>query len=146
LFLQAPPHIDYDQSKLRLILISRRTWNYHKSSGERADRGIPKVRPERRSTMSKRTEYEDSVRQKFAELEQEIDKLKEQLKSAEAELLPEHRAKFEGLHQIQMKAKQKLSDLLEASDEAFEGLQEGIEHYYKAVGNEMMSYQVKRDD
>ena len=96
--------------------------------------------------MSKRTEYEDSVRQKFAELEQEIDKLQEQLKSAEAELLPEHRAKFEGLHQIQMKAKQKLSDLLEASDEAFEGLQEGIEHYYKAVGNEMMSYQVKRDD
>ena len=96
--------------------------------------------------MSKRADYEDKVRQRFAELEAEIDGLKEKLKSAESELLPEHHSKFEGLHNLQNRIREKLSELLAASDEAFEELQEGMEHYYKAVGNEMMSYQVKRDD
>lgn len=96
--------------------------------------------------MSKRAEYEESVKKKFAELEQEIESLKEKLKGAEAELLPEHHGTFENLHEYHTKAKEMLSELLEASDDVFEGLQEGIEHYYKAVGNEMMSYQVKRDD
>ncbi len=96
--------------------------------------------------MSKRAEYEETVKQRFAELEAEIDRLKEQLTNAEAELLPEHHSKFEGLHDLQSKVRGKLSELLAASDEAFEELQEGMEHYYKAVGNEMMSYQVKRDD
>jgi len=61
-------------------------------------------------------------------------------------LLPEHHDKFEGLHELQSKAKTKLTEFLHSSDETFEEMREGIESYYRSVGNEMMSYQVKRDD
>ena len=90
--------------------------------------------------MSKRKLYEDQVREKLKELEGEVDKLKAKIESTEAELLPEHHSKIESLHALQAETKAKFDELLEAGDEAWEELQDGVEKYWKALGNELKAY------
>lgn len=91
--------------------------------------------------MSKRKAYEEQVREKLKELEAEVDRLKEQIKSTEAELLPEHHSKLETLHSLQEETKAKFNELVDASDEAWEELQDGVEKYWKALGNELKAYE-----
>jgi|FLOH01.1.fsa_nt_gi chromosome segregation ATPase len=90
--------------------------------------------------MSKRKLYEDQVREKLQQLEGEIDRLKQQIKNAETELLPERHSKIESLHSLKEETKEKFQELLAASDDAWEELQEGVEHYWKALGNELKAY------
>lgn len=90
--------------------------------------------------MSKRKLYEDQVREKLKELEAEVDKLKAKIENTEAELLPEHHSKIEALHALQEETKAKFSELLESGDEAWEGLQGGVEKYWRALGNELKAY------
>lgn len=96
--------------------------------------------------MSKRKLYEDQVREKLRELEAEVDKLKAKIENTEADLLPEHRSKMEALHSLQEETKAKFSELLEAGDEAWEGLQDGVEKYWRALGNELKAYEGDSSD
>jgi len=105
-------------------------------AGERA--GEP---PERSLGMSSRKEYEEKVKAKLAELEAEIDRLRDQVKNAEAELLPEHHSRIENLHALKEKAMEKFSELVEASDESWEHLQQGMEHYWESLGNELKAFE-----
>lgn len=91
--------------------------------------------------MSRRREYEEKVKAKLAELEVEIDRLRDQVKSAEAELIPEHHSKIEELHALKETAKQKFSELVEASEESWEHLQQGMEHYWESLGNELKAFE-----
>lgn len=90
--------------------------------------------------MSRRKLYEEQVREKLRELEAEVDRLKAQIKSTEAELLPEQHSKMESLHSLQEETKAKFGELVEASDEAWEELQDGVEQYWRALGNELKAY------
>ena len=46
------------------------------------------------------------------------------------------------LHELKEEAKEKFDELLEAGDEACEKLQEGVEHYWNAPGNELKAFEV----
>jgi chromosome segregation ATPase len=96
--------------------------------------------------MSSRKQYEEKVKQKLQELELEIEKLKAQLKEVEAELVPEHHEKFQELHALQNKAKQKFDELVEAGDDAFESLQENMEEYWSSLGREIKAFDIKFQD
>ncbi|MDA1369698.1 MAG: hypothetical protein O2971_02920 [Proteobacteria bacterium] len=91
--------------------------------------------------MSRRKEYEENVQEKLKELEAEIVKLKCHVKEVEAELLKKHHKKFEELHILQAKAKDKFAELLEAGDDAFDHLQENMEEYWNSVGREMKAFE-----
>lgn len=90
--------------------------------------------------MSNRKEYEKKVKEKLEELEKEVDALREKISSAGAELAPEQHPKVETLHKLKEEAKEKFNELLEAGDDAWENLQEGVEHYWTALGNELKAF------
>ena len=90
--------------------------------------------------MGSRQEYEQEVKKKLEDLEREIEALRGKVKSAEAELNPEHHNRVDKLHELKEEAKEKFDELLEAGDDAWEDLQEGVEHYWKALGNELKAF------
>jgi peptidoglycan hydrolase CwlO-like protein len=90
--------------------------------------------------MSGRKEYEQKVKQKLEDLEREIDALREKVKSTEAELTSDHHGRMEKLHELKEEVADKIDDLLEAGDDAWEEIQEGVEHYWKALGNELKAF------
>jgi uncharacterized protein (UPF0335 family) len=90
--------------------------------------------------MLNRKQYEAEVQKKLHALEKEIDDLKDKLKEVEADLTPEHHDRLKELLALKDKIAHKMSELLKSSDEAWEEVQTGLEHYWKAVGNEMKSY------
>jgi hypothetical protein len=100
----------------------------------------------RRTSMSQRHEIEEKVRQKLKELESEIESLREQLEGITAELLPDHEDRFKKLHALHDKSCNKLDELLEASDESFEAVQETMEEYWSSVGREMRAFDLKLRD
>jgi molecular chaperone GrpE (heat shock protein) len=90
--------------------------------------------------MSNRREYEQRVKARFEELEAEIEVLRKHVLDAEAELGPEHHRRVLELQQLKETAKEKMHELLDASDDAWESLQGGMEHYYTALGNELKAF------
>lgn len=90
--------------------------------------------------MSKRREYEEQVRAKLAKLEAEVDAIKKDIEAAESELTSEHHSKLEKVSELSDRVGDKLEELAEAGEDSWEHLQEGIEHYYQALGNEVKSF------
>lgn len=90
--------------------------------------------------MSRRKNYEAEVKAKLEDLERDIDVLRAKVKQAERELAPEHHKQVEKLARLKDEARVKLHELLQASDDAWEGLQEGVEHYWTALGNEVKAF------
>lgn len=91
--------------------------------------------------MLNRKLYETELQRKIQSLEQQIEELKDKLENVEEELAAEHHDRLEELHKLRDKIKHKTVELMKASDEVWEDVQEGLEHYWKAVGNEMKSYE-----
>jgi len=91
--------------------------------------------------MSSRKDYEAKVRAKMAELEAEVERLQLHIKQTEEELLPEHHEKMDEIKELASKARGKLAELAEASDDSWEHLQEGLEHYWKSLGNELKAFE-----
>ena len=90
--------------------------------------------------MSKRREYEEMVRAKLAKLEAEVDALKKEIEATESELTAEHHSKLEKVGELSGQVRAKLQELAEAGEDSWEHLQEGIEHYYQALGKEVNSF------
>lgn len=91
--------------------------------------------------MSRRREYEEQVRARLLELEAEVDDLKQKIQQAEAELAPQHHSKLEDIRALQKKFVAQLEELAEASDESWEHLKDGLEHYWSALGKELKSFE-----
>lgn len=91
--------------------------------------------------MSGRREYEDRVRVRLAELEAEVDSLKQKIKQAESELAPAHHSRLEDIQALKHKVAAKLDELAEASDESWEHLKDGVEHYWAAIGQELKAFE-----
>ena len=89
--------------------------------------------------MSHRKKFEESLKAKLEQLEQDIDALKAKVKDVEDDL--EHEEKVEKLHDMKEEARERLHELMEASDDAWEDLQEGAEHYWTALGNEVKAFE-----
>lgn len=91
--------------------------------------------------MSKRKDVEKEMRQKLDSLEAEIERLRMQIDTVEAERAAEQHRRIQALLELKAKARSKFAEMLDASEEAWEEVQSGLEHYWSAVGNEMKSYE-----
>lgn len=91
--------------------------------------------------MNTRKQYEQEVKARFVELEEEIDKLREKVKQSEQELFPEHRKRMDELRALRDKLKIRYHELLEAGDDAWDDVQKGVEHYWDAVGRELKAFE-----
>ena len=90
--------------------------------------------------MLSRREHEREMELKLLNLEKEVEELKKELTAVELELSAEQHKMLQKMQDLKDKTNKKVHDLLNASDEAWEEMQKGLEHYWKAVGNEMKSY------
>ncbi|NKB33638.1 MAG: hypothetical protein GKR91_11125 [Pseudomonadales bacterium] len=96
--------------------------------------------------MSQRKQYEVKVKQKLEDLEREIDKLKDQVEEMAEDLVSEEHENLQKLQALSKKTRGKFEELLEASDEAFETMQDNLEEYWASVGREMKAFDVKVND
>ena len=89
--------------------------------------------------MTSRKEYEKKVKSRLEELERDIEHLKVKVRTAEADLTEQ--ARVAKLHAMKEEAKEKLDELLNAEDDAWEDLQTGLESYWRSLGNELKAYE-----
>ncbi len=89
--------------------------------------------------MSSRKNYEEKLKFKLEQLERDIEELMAKVKDVEDDL--EHEKKVEKLRDMKDEARKRLHQLMKASDDAWEDLQEGAEHYWSALGNEVKAFE-----
>jgi len=86
--------------------------------------------------MGKKTEYEKKLQIQLDEFSAEIDRLKARADKAEE---PWHRQQVEMVQEKHRQAKEKLAELGDAGDDAWEDMKEGITTAWNAVGNAVKS-------
>lgn len=91
--------------------------------------------------MKTRKEYEKAAKARLEALETDIKQLRKKAGNAKAEFISGHKEQLDKLHELNVKAREKFDELLDASEEVYEEAQEGLEQYWKALGNEIKSYE-----
>ena len=84
-------------------------------------------------------EYEKKLEAQLAKWNAEIDKLQAQAEQAEAETRREYYDQIEKIRELQESARQKLSQLKNAGDEAWEDLKSGAELARDALASAVKS-------
>jgi chromosome segregation ATPase len=88
---------------------------------------------EEETTMSKKTEYEEKLQTQLDEFSAEIDRLKARADKTEADAEPWHHKQVEALQEKHKLAKEKLGELRESGDDAWEDLKDGIASAWDSV-------------
>jgi len=83
--------------------------------------------------MSNREAYEQKLQAKLDERQAEIDKLKARAKGAEADARIEHQKEIDDLEAQRDEARQKLAELREAGDDAWEDVKDGAERAWNSL-------------
>jgi predicted nucleic acid-binding Zn-ribbon protein len=83
--------------------------------------------------MSKKIEYEKKLQTQLDEFGTEIEKLKSRADKTEADAEPWHHKQIEGLQEKHKLAKEKLGELRNAGDDAWEDMKEGISSAWDSV-------------
>ena len=83
--------------------------------------------------MSKKVEYERKLQTQLDEFSAEIDGLKARADKAEDDAEPWHQKQIEALQKKHKLAKEKLAELRESSDDAWEDLKDGIASAWDSV-------------
>ncbi|HEQ98633.1 MAG TPA: coiled coil domain-containing protein [candidate division Zixibacteria bacterium] len=89
--------------------------------------------------MGKKDDYERELQARLDEFSAEIERLKERADKAEADAQPWHRKQIEALQEKHGLAKEKLDELRESSDDAWEDMKVGIATAWDSVGNALKS-------
>ena len=89
--------------------------------------------------MSMKEAYEQKLQAQLDEWSAEIDKLKAKADGAEADAQLEYYKKIEGLRSMQETATNKLTELKDAGDDAWEDLKAGIDSAWDSLGNALKS-------
>lgn len=89
--------------------------------------------------MSKKMEYENKLQTQLDEFNAEIEKLKSRADKTEADAEPWHHKQIEILQEKHKMAKEKLDELRESSDDAWEDLKDGIASAWDSVGMALKS-------
>lgn len=89
--------------------------------------------------MSMKDAYVKKLQSKLAEWNAEIDKLKAKADSADADVQLEYYKKIEELRTMQDEANQKLDDLREASDDAWEDIKAGVDSAWDSLSRSVKS-------
>ena len=99
----------------------------------------PKLNKIRKKIMSMKEAYEKKLKAQFDEWGSEIDKLKAKADKAEADAQSDYYKKIEELRTKQEVANKKLSELKEASEDAWVDLKAGIESAWDSLSNALKS-------
>jgi archaellum component FlaC len=89
--------------------------------------------------MSMKEAYEQKLQAQLDEWSAEIDKLKAKSDNAEADAQLEYYKQIEELRSMQETAGNKLTELKDAGDDAWEDLKVGIESAWYSLGNALKS-------
>ncbi|MEX2480056.1 MAG: coiled coil domain-containing protein [Gammaproteobacteria bacterium] len=89
--------------------------------------------------MDKKEAYEKKLRAQLDEWSAEIDKLKAKADGAEVDAQLKYQEQIDELRAMQKSANEKLAELKEASDSAWEGLKHGIENAWDSLGKAVNS-------
>jgi len=89
--------------------------------------------------MSMKEAYEQKLQAQLDEWGAEIDKLKAKAESAEADAQLEHYKRIEELRSMQESAANKIAELKDAGDDAWEDLKAGIDSAWDSLGNALKS-------
>lgn len=89
--------------------------------------------------MSMRDAYEQKLHAQLDEWSSEIDKLKAKADNAKADARLEYRKQIEELRSMREAATNKLAELKDAGDDAWEDLKAGIEVAWGSLGNALKS-------
>ena len=84
--------------------------------------------------------YEKKLQAQLDEWSADIDKLKAKADSAEADVQLEYYKQIEELRSMQETAVDKLIELKDASDDAWEDIKAGIESTWDSLGNALNSF------
>ncbi|WP_163558212.1 coiled coil domain-containing protein [Halomonas sp. NO4] len=87
--------------------------------------------------MSNREVYEQKLQAKLDEWQAEIDKLKARARGAEADARIEHEKEIDDLEARRDEARQKLSELREAGDDAWEDVKAGAERAWDSLSESL---------
>ena len=85
--------------------------------------------------MSKRTKYINSVEKKLREWDKEIEKLETRGEQAEAEVKAGYQEQLRELREQRADAEQKLKELQQAGDEAWDELKNGLEKSFDSLSS-----------
>lgn len=89
--------------------------------------------------MSMKDAYEQKLQAQLDEWGAEIDKLKAKADNAEADAQLEYYKQIEELRSMQETATNKLAELKDAGDDAWEDLKAGIDSAWDSLGNSLKS-------
>ena len=89
--------------------------------------------------MNMKEAYEQKLQAKLDEWGAEIDKLKAKADNAEADAQLEYYKRIEELRTMQESATNKLAELKDAGDDAWEDLKAGIESAWDSLGSALKS-------
>lgn len=89
--------------------------------------------------MSAKEAYVKKLKAQLDEWSSEIDKLQAKAKNAEADTQLEYNKQIEELRSMQEKATNKLTELKDAGDDAWEDLKAGMENAWESLGNAVKS-------
>lgn len=89
--------------------------------------------------MSMKDAYEQKLQAQLDEWGAEIDKLKAKADNAEADAQLEYYKQIEELRSMQETATNKLAELKDAGDDAWEDLKAGIDSAWDSLGNALKS-------
>ena len=89
--------------------------------------------------MSMKESYEKKLQAQLDEWSADIDKLKARADKAEANVQIAYYKQVEELRSLQKTASQKLANLKDAGDDAWEDLKTGIEKTWDKLGHELKS-------
>ena len=89
--------------------------------------------------MSMKEAYEQKIKAQLDEWSAEIDKLKAKADSAEGDVQLEYYKQIEELRTMQETASNKLTELKDAGDDAWEDLKAGIDSAWDSLGNALKS-------
>jgi uncharacterized coiled-coil DUF342 family protein len=89
--------------------------------------------------MNMKEAYQKKLQAKLDEWKAEIDKLKAKADGAEADVQLEYYKQIEELKAMQESVKTKITELKEASDDAWEELKVGIDSALKSLSNAIKS-------
>lgn len=89
--------------------------------------------------MSMKKEYERKLQAQLDEWNAEIDKLKAQAEGEKADKKIEYYEQIDTLKSMQANANEKLTELQNASDDAWEDLKAGADNAWDSLGNALSS-------
>ncbi len=87
-----------------------------------------------------RKNYEEEIADRLKILDAAVQQLREDLDKLEDEMSEEQKAQFSQLDNLHKRSKSTFKELVQASDEKFDDVQDRMEQYWRSLGREIKAF------